>query len=141
MDAGTELQSTDEDMNDLKLPFPHAQYDQPLSPPHNTEWLAPPGPPPTLRRNRRVDVSIDTKTLSMQGYAAQYDEEGVPAYMYIPAWVLQQEDLDNFMAARVGVAPGIIYARGVLADPTPDRLQGLLPRPLRDRLLQGPRLL
>jgi len=65
-------------------------------------------------------MSIDTKTLSMQCDAARYDEEGVAAPRYIPAWVLPQEDLYNSMAARVGAAPDIVYARGVPADPTPD---------------------
>ena len=77
-------------------------------------------PPPTLRRNRLVDVSIDTKTLSKLGDAARYGKEGVAAPRYIPAWVLPQQDLDSFMAAGMGAAPDIIYARGVLADPTPD---------------------
>ncbi len=37
MDAGTKLQTTDEDIEDLNPPSPHAQYDQPSSPPHNTD--------------------------------------------------------------------------------------------------------
>ncbi len=38
---------------------------------------------------------------------------------YIPAWILPQEDLVSFRAAGAEAAPDIIYARGVLADPTP----------------------
>ena len=48
------------------------------------------------------------------------DEEGVATPRYIPARVLPQEDLDSLMAARAGVAPGIIYARGVPVNPSPD---------------------
>jgi len=43
MDAGTKHQTTDEDIDDRNTLFPDAQYDQPSQPPHNTEWLAPPG--------------------------------------------------------------------------------------------------
>ncbi len=39
---------------------------------------------------------------------------------YIPAWVLPYEDIYSLKAARTGTAPAIIYARGVLADPSPD---------------------
>ena len=56
----------------------------------------------------------------MQEDATRYEEEGVAALMYIPAWVLPREDLDNLMAARVGASPDIIYARGMPADPTLD---------------------
>ncbi len=65
MDAGTKLQTTDEDMGDLNIPSPHAQYEQPPSTPYNTEWLAPSGLPPTLGNNRRVDVFIDTITFPL----------------------------------------------------------------------------
>jgi len=44
----------------------------------------------------------------------------VAAPRYIPAWLLPQEDLESLMAAGVGAAPDIIYAWGVLADPTRD---------------------
>ena len=90
MDAGTKHPTTDGDIHDLNTPTPHAQYEQPSSPQHNTKWLAPPGPPPTLRKNRKVDVSKDTKILT------RCDEEGVADPRY---WALPQEDLDNFMAA------------------------------------------
>ena len=72
-----------------------------------------------LRRNRRVYVSIDIKTLSMQGDAARHDKEGVVVPRHITAWVLPQQDLKNFMATGVGAVPDIFYARGVPADPTP----------------------
>jgi len=65
-------------------------------------------------------VSIDTKTLPMQGEAETWDVEGVAAPRYIPAWVLPQADLDNMMAAGAGAAPDIIYARGLSVDPSPD---------------------
>jgi hypothetical protein len=65
MDAGTKHQTTDEDIHDLNTPTSHAQYEQPSPPPHNTVGIAPPKRPPTLRKNRKVDVSIDTKTLPM----------------------------------------------------------------------------
>jgi hypothetical protein len=84
MDAETKHQTTDEDTHDLNTPTPHAEYEQPSPPLHNTEWLAPPGPPPTLSRNRTVDVSIGTKTLPVQGDATRCDEEGVAAPRYIP---------------------------------------------------------
>ena len=74
----------------------------------------------TTQRNRRVDVSIDTKTLPSQGVDAIHDEEGTKPPRYIPAWVLPQEDLDSLMAAGAGAAPDIIYARGVPAHPSPD---------------------
>jgi hypothetical protein len=77
-------------------------------------------PPPTLHRNRRVNVSIDTKTLPRQGEAETWDEEGVAVPRYIPAWVLPQEDLDSLMAAEAGAAPNIIYARRLPIDPSPD---------------------
>jgi hypothetical protein len=63
-------------------------------------------------------VSIDTKTLPTQGAAAIHDDEGVVAPRYIPAWALPQEDLDSLMAAGAGVAPDIVYARGVPTDPS-----------------------
>ena len=50
----------------------------------------------------------------------RYDEEGVAAPRYIPAWVLPQHEIDSLMAAGAGAAPDIIYARGVPADPTSD---------------------
>ncbi len=52
--------------------------------------------------------------------AETWDEEGVAAPQYLPAWILPQEDLDNLRAAGAGAAPDIIYARGVPADPTMD---------------------
>jgi hypothetical protein len=42
-----------------------------------------------------------------------HDEEGVVAPRYIPAWALPQEDLDSLIAAGVGAAPDIVYARGI----------------------------
>jgi hypothetical protein len=65
-------------------------------------------------------VVIDTKTLPTQGEATRYDEEGVAAFPYIPAWALLQEDLDSLMAAGVRAAPDIIYARRVQVEPTHD---------------------
>ena len=62
---------------------------------------------------------IDTKTLPSQGVATIHDEEGTKVPRYIPAWVLPKEYLDSLMTAGAGVAPGIIYARGVPADPFP----------------------
>jgi hypothetical protein len=62
-------------------------------------------------------VSIDTKTLLPQGEGERHDEEGTKAFRYILAWVLPKEDLDNLMAAGAELAPAIIYARGVPADP------------------------
>ena len=38
----------------------------------------------------------------------------------ISAWTLPQGDLDNLMAAGLGAAPDIVYARGVPADPSSD---------------------
>ncbi len=70
--------------------------------------------------NRRVDVSIGTKTILSQGVAAIHNEEGTKAPWYIPAWVLPQEDLDSLMTTVAGAAPDIIYAGGVPADPSPD---------------------
>ena len=77
MDVGTKHQTTDEDISNLKSPPPRTQDD--LTPPssHDTEWLAPAGPLPTLHRNRRVDVSINTKTLPMQGEADMWGVEVV----------------------------------------------------------------
>jgi hypothetical protein len=86
----------------------------------NTEWLAPTGPSHTLRRNHRVDVSIDTKTFPGKGKAHAYDEEGIVPPRYIPAWVLPQVDLNNLMAEGAGAALNIIYARGVPVDPNSD---------------------
>jgi hypothetical protein len=65
-------------------------------------------------------VSIDTKTLPLQGEAETWDEESMAAPRYIPACVLPQEDLDSLRAAGAGATPDIIYARGVPADPTLD---------------------
>ncbi len=80
--------------------------------------MKPDTPPP--RRNRRVDVSIDTKTLSTQGAATIHDEEGAVAPRYIPEWVLPKKDLDSLREAGAGAAPDIIYAIGVPADPSSD---------------------
>ena len=63
---------------------------------------------------------IDTKTLPTQGEADTRGEEGVAALRYIPACVLPQEDLDSLITAGAGVAPDIVYARGVPIDPSPD---------------------
>ena len=65
-------------------------------------------------------MSIDTKTLPIQGEATGYDEKGVAAPRYIPAWVLPKEDLDSLMAVGAGATSDIIYARGVPTDPTLD---------------------
>ena len=65
-------------------------------------------------------MSIATKTVPPQGAAAIHDEEGAVAPRYIPAWALPQEDIDSLMAAGVGAAPDIIYARGEPADPSLD---------------------
>jgi hypothetical protein len=120
MDAGTKHQTTDEDIADLTLTSDEQDLTT-QTPPPNTDWLSnPPLTPFTPQRNRRVDVSIDTKTLLIQGEGEKYDEEGTKAPRYIPAWVLPQEDLDSLRAAGAGVAPDIIYARGVPADPTPE---------------------
>jgi hypothetical protein len=67
-----------------------------------------------------VDVSIDTKILPQQGAETIYDEEGAMTPRYIPAWALPQENLDNLMVVGAGAAPGIVYARGMPADPPPD---------------------
>jgi len=88
MDARTKLQTIEEDIADLNIPSPHAQYDQQSPPPHDTEWLAPSGHPHMLHKNRRVNVSIDTKTLPVQEDAERYDEEGVATPRYISTWVL-----------------------------------------------------
>jgi hypothetical protein len=56
----------------------------------------------------------------LQRDSTRYDEEGVAAPRYIPAWVLPQEDLNNLVGAGAGAAPDIIYARGESTDPTPD---------------------
>ena len=64
-------------------------------------------------------MSIDTKTLFPTGEGERHDEEGTKTNRYIPAWVLPKEDLDSLMAAGAGVAPDIIYAQGVPADPSP----------------------
>jgi len=50
MDSEAKLQTTDANIDDLNIALlsPHAQYDQPLLPRHNTEWLALLGPSPTL---------------------------------------------------------------------------------------------
>jgi hypothetical protein len=90
-------------------------------PPLAIDWLnQPTHSTPHPRRTRRVDVSIDTKTLPILGAAAINDEEGAVAPRYIPAWALPQEYLDSLMAAGAGAAPDIIYARGVPADPFSD---------------------
>ena len=120
MNAGTKHQTTDEDIADLTTPTSEEQELNTQSTPSNTEWLTePPHTAPTPQRNRRVDVSIDTKTLLPQGEGEKHDEEGTKAPRYIPAWVLPQEDLDSLRAAGAGVAPDIIYARGVPAAPSP----------------------
>ena len=120
MDVGTNHQNKDADTNDLNTPPPRTQEDLTPSLSHDTEWLAPTGTPPMLHRNRRVDVSIDTKTLPPQGEAETWGEEGVAAPRYISAWVLPQDDLDNMMATGAVAAPDIIYARGVQDNPSPD---------------------
>jgi hypothetical protein len=89
--------------------------------PFTTDWLnhTPPTAPPP-RWNRRVDVSIDTKTLPTHGAAAMYDVEGVVAPRYIPAWALPQKDLDSLIAVGAGVAPDIVYARGMQNNSSSD---------------------
>ena len=121
-DAGSKHQTIEDDLEAFTFPPSqdheyHSQKQQ-QQPPLTTDWLNPPTHnTPHPRRNRRVDVSIDTKTLPTQGAAATHDEEGAVAPRYIPAWALPQEDLDSLMAAGAGAAPDIVYARGVPADP------------------------
>jgi hypothetical protein len=114
----------EEDLEDFTLP-PSQDHEyhsqQPQQPPLTTDWLSnmkPDTPPP--RRNRRVDVSIDTKALPTQGAATIHDEEGAVAPRYIPEWVLPKKDLDSLREAGAGAAPDIIYALGVPADPSSD---------------------
>jgi hypothetical protein len=102
-DAGTKHQTLEEDIEDFTLP-PSQNHEyhsqQPQQTPLTIDWLAHMKPDtPHPRRNRRDDVSIDTKTLSKQGAATIQDEEGAVAPRYIPAWALPQEDLDSLMAA------------------------------------------
>ena len=85
MDAGTKHHTTDDDISDLNTPFPLTQNGLTPSPSYDNEWLALTGPPPTLHRNHRVDLSIETKTLLMQAEAETWDEEGAAAPRYIPA--------------------------------------------------------
>ena len=73
MDAGTKHQTTDEDLSELNTSSPHTQNDLTPSTSHGTEWLASARPPPTLHRNRRANVAIDTKILSKQGEAETRD--------------------------------------------------------------------
>jgi hypothetical protein len=120
MDARTKHQTTGGDISDLNTSPPCTQDDLTPSSSHDTEWLAPDGAPPMLHINRRFDVSIDTKTLPMQGEAETWGVEDVAAQRCIPAWVLPQEDLDILMAVGAGAAADIIYARGVPGDPSPD---------------------
>jgi len=121
MDARTKHQTTNENLSDLNTPSPRTQCDlTPSSSNYTAKWIAPAGTPPKLHKNRRVDVSIDTKTLPTQGEVEMWDEEGVAAPRYIPACVLPREDLDNLMATGAGAAPDIIYAQGVPVDPSPD---------------------
>ncbi len=64
IDAGTKHQTTDENIADLTTPASEEQDLSTQTPPSNTNWLNdPPHTAPTPQRNRRVDVSIDTKTL------------------------------------------------------------------------------
>jgi hypothetical protein len=121
MDAGTKHQTTDEDISDLSTPSPHTQDYPPSPTPPDTECIAPAGPPFNLHRNRQIDVSIDTKTLPMQGEAETWAEEGVAVPRYIPAWVLPQEDIDSLRAAGAGAVPDIIYARGAYRTVYPMR--------------------
>ena len=65
-------------------------------------------------------MSIDTKTLPTQGIATIHDEEGAVAPRYIPEWVLPKEDLESLREAGAGVAPDIIYALTVPANPSSD---------------------
>ncbi len=53
-------------------------------------------------------------------YARYVDCQTPAAISQVILQVLLQEDLDNLMAAGLGAAPGILFAQGVPADPTPD---------------------
>jgi hypothetical protein len=83
-DAGTKHQTLEDDLVEFTLPpsqdHEHHSY-QPQQTPLTTDWLThmkPDTPHPC--RNRRVDVSIDTKTPPpRQGAAAIHDEEGAVA--------------------------------------------------------------
>ena len=126
-DAGIKKLTREEDLEAFTSPpsqdheYHSQQQQQQQQQPLTTDWLnnSPPTTPPP-RYNRRVDVSIATKTLPLQGTTTIHDEEGAVAPRYIPAWALPQEDLDNLMAAGAGAAPDIVYARGVPADPSLD---------------------
>jgi len=80
MDTRTIHQTTDEDQSDLNIPSPRDQNDQPPPTLQDAEWLAPLGPPSTLRKNRRVDVSIETKIPSLQGEAETRDNKGAAVH-------------------------------------------------------------
>jgi hypothetical protein len=69
MDAGTKLRATDEDITELTAPTSNDQDLITQTPPPDTEWLNyPRHTAPTPQRNRRVDVSIDTKLFPHKVY-------------------------------------------------------------------------
>ncbi len=155
-DAGIKNQTIEEDLDAFILPPSqdheyHSQHQQQqqqllLLLLLTTDWLNHHSLPttPHPQRNRRVDMSIDMKTLPPQGAATIHDEEGAAAPRYIPAWALPHEDLDNFNGDRSRSCPRHRLRTRSASRPQPrhQRLQpeGLLAYPRRGRLLHGPRL-
>ena len=77
MNAGTKHQRTDEDITELAASTSDELDITTHTSPPNTDWLSDPSHTALIpQRHRRVDVSIDTKTLLSQGVAVRHDEEG-----------------------------------------------------------------
>jgi ribonuclease HI len=133
-DAGTQAQTTTEDLESLEDPGPQAPNTGQGHEDDIEEWLTPPPaaaiprhrshaypfsrfPPPTdngvAQHRRHVDVSQDPRY-------TDGDQECTSAPSRIPAWILPLQVQDSLFAAGHGTAPDLIYARGVPDSPAPD---------------------
>jgi hypothetical protein len=84
------------------------------------DWFAPLPTTDEIRRRRHIDVSIDPIYNHWGLSAAAGDEECTAAPNRIPDWVLPHSEAQMMFEAGHGLAPDLVYARGVPDTPFPD---------------------
>jgi len=116
-------QSTEENADDenLRYSLPTEERVADRAPYTDMDWL---NPLPTIeatRIRRHTDVSQDPRYSLHVPSASHYDAECTSAPSRIPAWVLPAEETQAHFEGGRGIAPELIYARGV--PDTPDSCQ------------------
>jgi hypothetical protein len=95
------------DQSPTKKPIPHG-------------WFAPLSTTEEIRRKRHTDVSMDPRNNHWGLYATAGDAECTAAPSRIPDWVLPHAETHILFDAGHGLAPDLIYARGVPNTPSLD---------------------